>query len=79
MSTPSLLDLGGWRWADVYDGKVVYESKVLNEMKDNEVEITVSLPPGVKEIQLKVDDLADTPTMGRIGLLSSVTSNDWTG
>ncbi|HZE96912.1 MAG TPA: NPCBM/NEW2 domain-containing protein [Planctomycetota bacterium] len=51
---------GAWKYIVVVDGKVLYESKVLNELKEFEADIAVTLPPGAKEIQLKVDDLADT-------------------
>jgi hypothetical protein len=48
---------GTWKYLVVVDAKTIYESKALNEYKGLEVEISVALPPGAKEIQLKVDDL----------------------
>jgi|SRR5579862_1068683 len=50
---------GTWKYLVVVDGKNVYESPALNEVKDWEIDISIPLPPGAKEIQLKVDDLGD--------------------
>ena len=47
---------GSWKYLVVLDGRTAYESKPLNEYPGCEVEISVSIPPGAKEIQLRVDD-----------------------
>ena len=50
---------GTWKYVVMVDGKKLYESKSLTDYKGMEVEISVPLPPGAKELQLKVDPLAD--------------------
>lgn len=50
---------GTWKYIVMVDGKNVYESKSLSDYKGFEVDISVPLPPGAREIQLKVDPLSD--------------------
>ena len=50
---------GTWKYLVVIDGKTVYDSKPLNEVKGFELEMSVPIPAGAKEIELKVDPLGD--------------------
>ena len=50
---------GTWKYFVIVDGKKLFESKVLTDYKGMEVDISVPLPPGAKELQLKVDPLSD--------------------
>jgi len=50
---------GTWKYLVFVDGKKIYESKSLTDYKELEVEISVQLSPGAREIQLKVDPLTD--------------------
>lgn len=50
---------GSWKHLVYVDGKQIYESKPLSEAKGAELEISVTLPPGAKEIELRIDDMGD--------------------
>lgn len=49
--------LGSWRYLVVVDGKTLYQSPPLSEVKGGELLISVTIPLGAKEIQLKVDEM----------------------
>ena len=49
--------LATWKYVVIVDGKIIFESKPLNEVKGFDLDISVPLPAGAKEIELKVDEL----------------------
>jgi hypothetical protein len=49
--------LATWKYVVIVDGKTIYESKPLNEVKGFDLDISVPLPAGAKELELKVDEL----------------------
>ena len=51
--------VGSWRYRVVVDGKILLETKPLSESRNGEVEISVTLPSGAKELSLIADSLGN--------------------
>jgi hypothetical protein len=50
---------GTWKYVVIVDGKSLYVSKPLAEVKGFELEISVPIPAGAKEVELKIDEIDD--------------------
>ncbi|HLY10541.1 MAG TPA: NPCBM/NEW2 domain-containing protein [Planctomycetota bacterium] len=56
-SEPSVA--GTWKYLVIVDGKTLFESKPLIEVKGVELEISVTLPAGARELELKIDEMGE--------------------